>query len=197
MKKSLVMTIFFIVLLLIGWLVSPYWMLYQINQAIENNQAEKISKYIDYARVQASLEPQIQKKMNQSIGLENNHTWIGQWGEHLTEQISHQVVQKILTPEAVALLFQGKQLKEKFDFSQFTTKKLISQTFLPQEHLVAQVLEIEPVSLPKVLKKNDIDARYISINTFQVIVPTFAAKNTQFIFQRHYVDWKLTEIHLN
>lgn len=197
MKKGFVIIIFFIVLFVMGWFASPYWMLYQIRQAIEQNQAEQISKYIDYPRVQASLEPQIQEKINKSIGLENNHIWIGHWGKHFTEQLSHQVVQTLLTPEAIALLLQGNTLKKSLHFPQIPPKNLLSQTVFSQKYGMTQVIETEFMSLPQTVKKNEQDARYTSLNTFHVTVATFASKDTRFIFQRHYVDWKLTAIHFN
>ncbi|WP_228203268.1 DUF2939 domain-containing protein [Acinetobacter sp. CFCC 10889] len=182
---------------LVLWLASPYWMLYQIHQAIEQNQAAKISKYIDFPQVQASLEPQIQQKIIQAIGLQNNPTWLGQLGEDMSEKIAHQVAQILLTPESIMLFMQGKQLKETVRLPKLSVNNTVEKILPFEKQASDQFLSVKNTPSLTTVNINQVKTHYISLNTFQVIVPTFSSKETKFIFKRHYIKWKLIGIYFN
>ena len=197
MRKISYFLSFLVMLSLVLWLASPYWMLYQIHQAIEQNQAAKISKYIDFPRVQASLEPQIQQKIIQAIGLQNNPTWLGQLGEDMSEKIAHQVAQTLLTPESIMLFMQGKQLKETVRLPKLSVNNTVEKILPFEKQASDQFLSVKNTQSLTTVNINQIKTHYISLNTFQVIVPTFSSKETKFIFKRHYIKWKLIGIYFN
>ena len=197
MRKISYFLSFLVMLSLVLWLASPYWMLYQIHQAIEQNQAAKISKYIDFPRVQASLEPQIQQKIIQAIGLQNNPTWLGQLGEDMSEKIAHQVAQILLTPESIMLFMQGKQLKETVRLPKLSVNNTVEKILPFEKQASDQFLSVKNTQSLTTVNINQIKTHYISLNTFQVIVPTFSSKETKFIFKRHYIKWKLIGIYFN
>ncbi len=197
MRKISYFLSFLVMLSLVLWLASPYWMLYQIHQAIEQNQAAKISKYIDFPQVQASLEPQIQQKIIQAIGLQNNPTWLGQLGEDMSEKIAHQVAQILLTPESIMLFMQGKQLKETVRLPKLSVNNTVEKILPFEKQASDQFLSVKNTPSLTTVNINQVKTHYISLNTFQVIVPTFSSKETKFIFKRHYIKWKLIGIYFN
>lgn len=197
MRKISYFLSFLVMLSLVLWLASPYWMLYQIHQAIEQNQAAKISKYIDFPQVQASLEPQIQQKIIQAIGLQNNPTWLGQLGEDMSEKIAHQVAQTLLTPESIMLFMQGKQLKETVRLPKLSVNNTVEKILPFEKQASDQFLSVKNTQSLTTVNINQVKTHYISLNTFQVIVPTFSSKETKFIFKRHYIKWKLIGIYFN
>lgn len=197
MRKISYFLSFLVMLSLVLWLASPYWMLYQIHQAIEQNQAAKISKYIDFPQVQASLEPQIQQKIIQAIGLQNNPTWLGRLGEDMSEKIAHQVAQTLLTPESIMLFMQGKQLKETVRLPKLSVNNTVEKILPFEKQASDQFLSVKNTQSLTTVNINQVKTHYISLNTFQVIVPTFSSKETKFIFKRHYIKWKLIGIYFN
>ena len=61
-----------LVLLIAGWwFASPYWVLYQVKQAVEENQLGKLSSYIDYPAVRQSLKSQLSQYLEQKWVLSN------------------------------------------------------------------------------------------------------------------------------
>ncbi|WP_286433177.1 MULTISPECIES: DUF2939 domain-containing protein [unclassified Acinetobacter] len=197
MRKVSYFLSFSVMLSLVLWFASPYWMLYQINQAIQHNQAAKISQYIDYPRVQASLEPQIQQKIISRLGLENNHTWFGRFSERVSDQLTRQVVQTLVTPESIMVLMKGKALKEVIQLKiPHVTAVMIQETKPLNQQVSNQWLSEKDKQHVITIHPNKVEAQYISLNTFQVIVPTFSQGKTQFIFQRHYIKWQLVGIYL-
>ncbi|NLN58462.1 MAG: DUF2939 domain-containing protein [Gammaproteobacteria bacterium] len=69
--KKLAMRIFLVLIAVVAvWCAGPYWSLYQINQAVEQHQADQLSSYIDYPQVKASLKPQVQQRLQQLMGFE-------------------------------------------------------------------------------------------------------------------------------
>ena len=48
---------------LILFFASPYWVLYQINQAYQQNDAAGIAEYIDFDQVKKGLKLQIEHKL--------------------------------------------------------------------------------------------------------------------------------------
>lgn len=45
------------------WFASPYWVSYQIEQAVKNNDADKLSSYIDFEQLKQSLKTQLEREM--------------------------------------------------------------------------------------------------------------------------------------
>ncbi len=209
MKKIKITFGLLITLFIICWFASPYWMLYQINQAIKNNQAGKISQYINYPAVKSSLKPQIHQQLNHKLGLENSKNPLAVYATKLTEKLSNQVVDVAVTPQAIALLLQGKQLKESIEIPQLDQIQMITQYFQQDNPLIApqastvQKDTVENSTLEKsTIEKNiqskehdsKMTAQYVSMNSFAVTVPVGSFQKTRFIFQRHLFHWKMVEI---
>ena len=197
-KLSLSITIFVVVCAAFFW-ASPYWMLYQIHQGIEQNQAEKISKYIDFPSVRESLKPQIKDQIDQQLGLSKNHRKIELFGFNLTEQIADKTVDLAVTPQTVNLLLQGKQLRESIEFPNLDSAK---QIFQPDQisQLNSKVETTTHQRNESIKEKSIFDnVRYISWNKFEVkidgqVQPT--SYQNRFIFEREGFSWKMKEIYL-
>ena len=178
------------------FLASPYWMLYQIHQGIEQNNPEKISRYINFTSVRESLKPQIKNQIDQQLGLDNKHKKIELFGINLTEKIADKTVDFAVTPQTVNLLLQGKQLKESVDLPDLNS---VTQIFQQQTSV-----NFEEESQPKISESSKEkglfdNARYLSWNKFEVTVAGKAPEITpqnRFIFKREGLSWKMKEIYL-
>ena len=114
MKKFITVIILVFSVFLISWIGSAYWSLYQIMKAVENNQPEKLSNYINFPRVQQSLTLQIEEKFVEAMGFDNVSNRYTVLGKKINTLISHQLVENLVTPEALCFLMQGNLLQDSY-----------------------------------------------------------------------------------
>ncbi|MCH4245330.1 DUF2939 domain-containing protein [Acinetobacter gerneri] len=213
-------TIFFslIILCLVTiFFATPYWTLYKIKQAVDQNNAEALSSYIDYPSLRNNLKPQIQQQIQHKLGVDHPDNQIEAWGAVVSEKLSNQVVDLVVNPEAIQLLLQGKALKESIKLPSDQVISPIKKWFNPIENIFgvdskpelsispnAIVSEKEPqktseekhissdISGEKSLEK--ISMHYQDLNHFEVIIPSDDGQKTGFILKREGINWKIVNI---
>ena len=190
-------------LILIGvvlFFASPYWVLYQINQAYQQNNAVRISKYIDFAQVKASLKPQIQQRMHTAIGIEHLPQALQKWGNQLNNALGDQLIDVVMNEQTILLLMQGKELKEAIGLNTRATKNNINDVLGLKNTLdvLSSLPNIEP-SLPehlptKVASPAKRKAHYTKWNQFDIVIPTDSGSATRVIMTRAGLSWKITAV---
>lgn len=192
MKKIITVSIVLLIGFILFWIGTAYWSVYQIKQAIDNNQPEKIEKYINFPRVQESLKNQIEKRIAQEMGFteDSSHFVLG---KKLNNLISSQLVKTIVTPEMVSLFFQGKVLHENYPKN---INKLIEPIFL--------VTETEDNSVASASVKNIANeetklpsSKFLSWNQFVVMIPIDKERTTQIFLEPESWKWKIVDIQLS
>ena len=190
-------------LILIGvvlFFASPYWVLYQINQAYQQNNAVRISKYIDFAQVKASLKPQIQQRMHTAIGIEHLPQALQKWGNQLNNVLGDQLIDVVMNEQTILLLMQGKELKEAIGLNTRATKNNINDVLELKNTLdaLSSLPNIEsslPEHLPtKVASPAKRKAHYTKWNQFDIVIPTDSGSATRVIMTRAGVSWKITAV---
>ena len=190
-------------LILIGvvlFLASPYWVLYQINQAYQQNNAGGISKYIDFAQVKASLKPQIQQRMHTAIGIEHLPQALQKWGNQLNNVLGDQLIDVVMNEQTILLLMQGKELKEAIGLNTRATKNNINDVLGLKNTLdaLSSLPNIEsslPEHLPtKVASPAKRKAHYTKWNQFDIVIPTDSGSATRVIMTRAGLSWKITAV---
>lgn len=190
-------------LILIGvvlFFASPYWVLYQINQAYQQNNAVRISKYIDFAQVKASLKPQIQQRMHTAIGIEHLPQALQKWGNQLNNALGDQLIDVVMNEQTILLLMQGKELKEAIGVNTRATKNNINDVLGLKNTLdaLSSLPNIEsslPEHLPtKVASPAKRKAHYTKWNQFDIVIPTDSGSATRVIMTRAGLSWKITAV---
>lgn len=190
-------------LILIGvvlFFASPYWVLYQINQAYQQNNAVGISKYIDFAQVKASLKPQIQQRMHTAIGIEHLPQALQKWGNQLNNVLGDQLIDVVMNEQTILLLMQGKELKEAIGLNTRATKNNIKDVLGLKNTLdaLSSLPNIEsslPEHLPtKVASPAKRKAHYTKWNQFDIVIPTDSGSATRVIMTRAGLSWKITAV---
>lgn len=190
-------------LILIGvvlFFASPYWVLYQINQAYQQNNAVGISKYIDFAQVKASLKPQIQQRMHTAIGIEHLPQALQKWGNQLNNALGDQLIDVVMNEQTILLLMQGKELKEAIGVNTRATKNNINDVLGLKNTLdaLSSLPNIEsslPEHLPtKVASPAKRKAHYTKWNQFDIVIPTDSGSATRVIMTRAGLSWKITAV---
>ena len=190
-------------LILIGvvlFFASPYWVLYQINQAYQQNNAVGISKYIDFAQVKASLKPQIQQRMHTAIGIEHLPQALQKWGNQLNNVLGDQLIDVVMNEQTILLLIQGKELKEAIRLNTRATKNNMNDALGLKNTLdaLSNLPNIEsslPEHLPtKVASPAKRKAHYTKWNQFDIVIPTDSGSATRVIMTRAGLSWKITAV---
>ena len=190
-------------LILIGvvlFFASPYWVLYQINQAYQQNNAVGISKYIDFAQVKASLKPQIQQRMHTAIGIEHLPQALQKWGNQLNNALGDQLIDVVMNEQTILLLMQGKELKEAIGLNTRATKNNINDVLGLKNTLdaLSSLPNIEsslPEHLPtKVASPAKRKAHYTKWNQFDIVIPPDSGSATRVIMTRAGLSWKITAV---
>ena len=203
-----------VIIVLIWMIASPYWVLYQIRQAYEHNQPEKIAQYIDFSAVKSSLKPQVEDLIQQKTGLQHLPEFAQSWGGQLSTVLSATLVDSLVNPNSIMLLLQGKALKESIqlpEITQLTNPSMISsgiELFTHAENKVAEQPHTstsskkDATTTAAALKQNQPlkpKASYSAWNRFDLYVPLQGlseAKYTVFSMQRRGWSWKIVEIQL-
>ena len=193
MKKFITVSIVLLIGFILFWIGSAYWSVYQIKQAIDNNQSEKMETYINFPRVQESLKNQIEKQITQEMGFTEDSSYFV-LGKKLNNLISNQLVETIVTPEMVSLFFQGKASHENY-------QKNINNLITP---IVsgADKSEIDKNSTSSI--KNIVNdetkfpsTKFLSWNQFVVIIPIDKKRTTLIFLEPESWKWKIVDIQLS
>lgn len=178
---------------MLGYIASPYWVLQQIHQAYENNQAGQISKYIDYTAVKASLRPQIEQRVEQNIKLRALPENLQILGGQLSQTVSDRIVDVIVNPQTLSLLLQGKALKKAGSYQDLlNSEATVLEQYADQDSgqpLLRQNTR-EMAHESKTFEQIE-RSRYTAWNTFEVNVA-----RTTFVMQRAGLSWKIVAIQL-
>ena len=172
MKKILPWLAGLLVIFAIYLYASPYIALYNIKNAAEHKDADKLSGYIDFPSVKQSIKDQVKAAMVEELAASDEQDGFEALGTMLAAAMIDPIVDGVVTPDGVALMLQGQELD--FGLDDKTTK-----------------------DEPKV-KDTDIDykAGYLSFNRFkvQIIDADDTDESLDVIMHRDGLSWKVTRI---
>jgi len=185
-----------LVLLIAGWwFASPYWVLYQVKQAVEENQPGKLSAYIYYPAVRQSLKSQLSQYLEQKMGFEQRSNPFEQFGAQLTISLTGYLVETLVNPYGVALLLQGKEFSEVIRLTRYERSSVVYHLPEPKKAAASFLSGSSVASASSSQTALNYKAGYLSMNRFRVQVPT-ANRYTSFILSRSGWSWKITAIEL-
>ncbi|QER38334.1 DUF2939 domain-containing protein [Acinetobacter suaedae] len=184
MSQKFKMFSIMLVLLVFGYLfASPYLTIYQIRQAIEQEDSAALASHIDFPSVRQSLKDQVNAQMLQDMPqAPSSERGLAAFGAILASSMLDKVVDVMVSPQGVAMLMQGKQLKDSLPLqanSDFQTPPSSEST--SSTHA----------------EKASYKGRYQSFNQFAVeIQHPHNRFPTKIILQRTGLSWKVTQIQL-
>ena len=158
--------------LLIGWyFASPYITLHQMKSAAETGDAAGLSEHIDFPALKEDLKASFSAKMMAEAAKAPSDEPFAAAGSVLAMAMIGPMIDAMITPQAVAMMMEGKKPTPVNDSNQAST---------PQ-------------------RKPETSASYKGLNTFAVTVSEPEDQNSSFklIFKRHGLfSWKLTSAEL-
>ena len=217
MKASKIALAGMVMAALILFFASPYWVLYQMNQAYQQNDAAGIAEYIDFDQVKKGLKLQIEQKLNAAAGLEHLPGALQKWGHQLSSVISTQAVDAAVNEHTIFLLMQGKGLKESLQQSltenSAAMPESIRNLLAQQASAASQSEEIEQdlaqpeidaqgaaeqssLNAQETRPKPKMRAHYTGLNRFEIAVANDAGEITHVEMRRSNLSWKIVNIRL-
>lgn len=103
MKKQWTAVLVF--LTFIVWqIVSPYYTVYQIKQAVEKKSSHELAAYIDFVLLKRNLKAQLQEKLEQKISLRQNGSFFGSLTTNIASQAIDSMLNRTVTPKSIITL---------------------------------------------------------------------------------------------
>ncbi len=154
-----------------GLYASPYFSLYQMNQAVERNDLQSFSSHIDFPALRESIKTNLRTILAQESSRQSNPI-MEMLGTVMNGFVLDPVVDAVVTPSGIAALLQGQQLQlgEKGEKAQFSQK--------------ANAVEVT--------------TKYESLNQFAVSIQPKddAASTVTLLLSRDGLDWKISGVRL-
>ena len=210
MSKTLKFSLLALILSVLAWAyASPYWVLHQLKQAAEQNDSDTISSYIDYPSVRDSLKLQLQTQVNSKIATQGNDT-LSKLGAVFASSMADQLLDRLITPEAMTLLFKAKELHEDASASPPSS----DQTLAQRENLTDSVTDAtHQDSINRTQPEQSVQstqtqaaqspqpqpnyrAGYQSPNRFVIQIKDPKSSDVDVVMQRHGLSWKVSELKL-
>ncbi|RYY79142.1 MAG: DUF2939 domain-containing protein [Moraxellaceae bacterium] len=85
-------------------IVSPYYTVYQIKQAVEQKSSDKLAPYIDFTLLKRNLKAQLQDKLEQKISLPQNGSFFGSLTYNVASQAIDSMLNRSVTPTSIITL---------------------------------------------------------------------------------------------
>lgn len=103
MKKQWTAVLVF--LAFIVWqIVSPYYTVYQIKQAVEQKSSDELAHYIDFVLLKHNLKAQLQDKLEQKILPHQNGSFFGSLTYNIASQAIDGMLNRTVTPNSIITL---------------------------------------------------------------------------------------------
>jgi hypothetical protein len=187
-----------IALFIAYWALSPFWVMYQINHAVETNQADKISKYIDYPTLRLNIKDQLKAKYGQSLGLNNKDSLYGIYGTKIFESFSDEMIESVVNPNTISMLMQGKEMKQGYDaqLGNVQQSDLIKYFALMRGAEVTTKNTIDQSQNQNTNNDGDNKAKFkfTAWNQFNVTIPVAGKYKAEIIFQPKHWTWKIVDM---
>ncbi|WP_201501525.1 DUF2939 domain-containing protein [Psychrobacter cibarius] len=172
MKKLLPWLAGLLVIFAIYLYASPYIAFYNIKNAAEQKDADKLSGYIDFPSVKQSIKDQVKAAMVEELAASDEQDGFEALGTMLAAAMIDPLVDGLITPDGVALMLQGQKLD--FDSSNDSSEDKAK------------------------IDNEDIDYKtgYLSFNRFkvQIIDADDSDESLDVIMHRDGLSWKVTRI---
>lgn len=146
-NKILLLAFFFLAISAIGFYFSPYIAVYNMKNAAEKQDADALSRYVDYPALRESLKANFNAMMASEIAQSDNP--FGALGTALGAALVNQMIDAFITPESLAMMIKGEEPQIGNTEKQHTEKsasKVEAETSMSYEGLNQFVVKVKDKS---------------------------------------------------
>lgn len=157
---------------------APYYTVYQLQQAAQAHDSERLNRYIDYPAVRAHLKDSLSQALSQTLLEEKTDSGMNAFATQFANAFVSPLVDNLVTPNNVALMLQAKRPKKFKETQQPYSHD--AQDDDTHEELITQ-------------------QTYVDLNTFVVDIAQAKQPHTVFkltLTRQGIIHWKLTGLTL-
>lgn len=174
MKKWLAALAVGLVLLLGYGVAGPYLAIRGIHAAIEERDPNKLERYVDFPALRASMRAKLAKRLLAAAGDSHGRVMGGDLGRGIIGEVTDHAVDAMVSPMGIALLLEGRALAHRATGN--------------GPGIGARDDAADPLLKAK--------TRFESPSRFTASVDSAEGKPVVFVFERHWLEWKLSDIRL-
>ena len=109
-NKQNVVIVAVVLILLLSVLASPYWVVSRIRDAIRQQDAQALAEYIDFPALKESFKRQINAMLVEKMASKQGAHGLEAFGAAMATAFVGPMVDALVTPQAIALMMQGRDV---------------------------------------------------------------------------------------
>ena len=171
MKKNVIVVAAAAIVVLVGYVaVGPFITIHQLKSAIERQDPEALASTVDFPTLRENLKEQLNAFFVSNAAIELKDNPFGALGALFASKLAESAVDALVTPPGLANLMAGRPKQAQ-----------------PEQHA-----QQSSVRAPELLR----NARYTydGMNKFSARVSAEQGQEIRFVFTRHALSWKLSNI---
>jgi hypothetical protein len=162
-----------ILLIAVYFYASPYITLHNMKNAVEANDSNKVSTYINFPSVRQNLKDQVNAYIMKKMSTSNRTDGMEQLSSMFAMSMVEKIVDLAITPEGITLMMQGKKPNTGFNTPSHTSTSNTANS-------------VETYS-----------TRYLSFNQFEVNIKAQGKPETiSIVLERDGLSWKVVKINI-
>lgn len=175
MKKWLVAGGVLLALVLTYVAAGPYLAIRGIHNCLENRQLGELHRFVDFPALRTNIQAQVDDRLLRAAG-PNARGPLGQAAIGIISQVSDHAVDAMVSPQGIAILLEGRAL----------ARRVAGE---PSDEAAKEARRREDPLLTA-------DKGFESLSTFTATVRSAEDRPVVFVFTRHGLMWKLSDIRL-
>ncbi len=198
-------TVLLAFLAIVAWQVAgPYYTVYQIKQAVEQQDSVKLAKYIDFIQLQQNLKHQLQAKFKTRLEQQNG-SFFGMLAIATTEKALDSLLDQTVNPATVLLYFNGKrpfqqklnairELAEHQENSENLTASVSQVSFSTPSGSQSSVDHDTAPKTSTVSSSKNWTGQFDNISKFSVLQQRDNGTDIRYLITRSGAGWQLSNI---
>jgi hypothetical protein len=183
-------------LVLVGAYFHPYWAFYNVQTAVENQNVEKLSNWVDYSGLQQNIKSQLDVQWSEVSAAKFNKTPYAKLANPAGQAQVDKMANALATPEAVMGFAKG-ETDLIGSWARGSSKAPVAGD--SKDPLADLGFDMESVNKVLDIVKSVLaqgEFRYAGINSFVATIKTADGESLDFMYERNGIDWKLSGITL-
>jgi hypothetical protein len=198
-KKNGPMRVFlflFFLVVLAGLYFHPYLAFYNVQTAVDNQNIEKLSNWVDYSDLQQSIKSQLDVQWNEVSAAKISETSYAKLADPVGRAQLDKMTNALVTPEAVMGFAKGETGLIGSWVRGSAEIQVAGDSKDPFADLAFDMESVNKIfdSVKGVLDQGEF--RYAGVNSFVAKIQTANGESLDFMYERKGIDWKLSGITL-
>jgi hypothetical protein len=198
-KNGPALVFLFLVILVVlpGLYFHPYWAFYNVQTAVDSQDTQKLSQWVDYSDLNRNVQGQLDAQWSEVSAAKISKTPYAKLADPAGQAQVNKMANALVTPDAVIGFAKGEtDLFDSWARGSAETPAVVGDSKDPLADLGLNMESVNQVldSAKGVLAQGEF--RYAGINSFIATIKAANGESFDFMYERKGIDWKLSGITL-